>query len=244
MRRRAAVFTALCALAACGAPGSLEDAYRSQERASAERIAQGELIGYKVAFTTAASQARWGIDEPAHAPLFRSMRVGGTGRAAAYATLLAELEIAFVLDAPLAGPGVDAPQARAAVRSVHAAIELANNRLGANPPVLELIATGIGAHNFALGPAVDPAGVDLVRAECALEVDGAVHTRGAPSDALGDPYAALAWLANALAERGQALAAGQTVLTGALGQAFVTDRPAHRYRASCTDLGAAEVQLD
>ena len=47
-------------------------------------------------------------------------------------------------------------------------------------------------------------------------VDGVEAGRGRGADVMGNPLEALAWLANALAERGRALGRGDIVLTGAL----------------------------
>ena len=49
-----------------------------------------------------------------------------------------------------------------------------------------------------------------------VHANGQVVDRGFGRDVLGDPFVALAWLANHLAARGECLQAGQVVMTGSL----------------------------
>jgi 2-keto-4-pentenoate hydratase len=58
--------------------------------------------------------------------------------------------------------------------------------------------------------------LDLLLLGVVLECNGEVVATGAGAAALGHPAAAVAWLANTLAERGQFLDAGHIVLPGAL----------------------------
>jgi 2-keto-4-pentenoate hydratase len=136
---------------------------------------------------------------------------------------------------------------RACVASVHPAIELADWRFAADatPDLAAVEADGAGAHGFVLGPASDPAALDLARATAVLERDGRILGRGQGSDALGSPWLALLWLARELRERGLALEAGEVVLTGALGpvHTFAPEAAAGRYRATIEGLGSVEVEI-
>jgi 2-oxo-3-hexenedioate decarboxylase len=112
--------------------------------------------------------------------------------------------IAVVLGRPLAGPGVSAADALAAVASVHAAVELTG---AADAPTW----------GFLAGPAGRPAaGLDLALEACLVEVAGQAVDSGTGAAAAGHPAEALAWAANALAAQAVALEPGWLVLTGPL----------------------------
>jgi 2-keto-4-pentenoate hydratase len=73
-------------------------------------------------------------------------------------------------------------------------------------------ASGLGA---VLGAEVDPATVGPpAELSVSLGRDGEVLEQGVGTAVLGDPAAAVAWLANQLAEFGEALPAGQPILSG------------------------------
>jgi 2-keto-4-pentenoate hydratase len=57
---------------------------------------------------------------------------------------------------------------------------------------------------------------DLGPCEGVVYANDQVVDRGFGRDVLGDPFVALAWLANHLAARGECLQAGQVVMTGSL----------------------------
>ncbi len=112
--------------------------------------------------------------------------------------------LAVVLGGQLAGPGISAADALAAVASVHAAAWLAGS------PSAEdgwYLASPAGR---------PPAGVDLALEACLVEVAGQVVDSGTGAAAAGHPAEALAWAANALAARGHRLEPGWVVLAGAL----------------------------
>ena len=60
--------------------------------------------------------------------------------------------------------------------------------------------------------------IDLAAHPVTLWIDGQEATTGTGADALGDPRAALAWLANNHAVQGAALRAGDVVTTGVCGR--------------------------
>ena len=244
---RAGALGAALLLLACAEHPTLEPAYRAQDRSDGERFGRGaEVAGFKLAFTSPSAQRAWGAEGPAFAPLFKLMRVAAGASVAAgnYSRLMAEVEIALRLERDLAGPGVSPREAAEAVAAAHVALELPDNRFGQRPSVPELIADGLGARRFALGPPVDPAGLALGGIECRLSLDGRELARGSGRDALGGPYRALGWLAAELANRGRSLSAGQIVLTGSIGRPYVAQGdPAGLYRAECAGLGSVELSV-
>jgi 2-oxo-3-hexenedioate decarboxylase len=120
--------------------------------------------------------------------------------------LRAAPEIAFVMSARLAGPGVTMPSAMAAIGSVHGAISTDS---------------GGGLFEFfRCGPVGRPAGsVDLTLEACLVEVNGQVIDSATGAAVMGHPAQALALAANDLGRRGLAIEPGWIVLTGGMTQA-------------------------
>ncbi|MGH7340899.1 MAG: 2-keto-4-pentenoate hydratase, partial [Candidatus Rokuibacteriota bacterium] len=85
------------------------DAYEIQLINARERLAAGEVVrGHKVGLTSRAMQQMLGVDEPDYGHLFADMIVP-EGSALASADLCyprVEIEVAFVLDNALKGPGI------------------------------------------------------------------------------------------------------------------------------------------
>ena len=75
-----------------------------------------------------------------------------------------------------------------------------------------------------------------------LTIDGRVATTGTGADALGDPRAALAWIANNHAAQGAALRAGDIVTTGVCGKPSAI-AAGSRVVADLGPVGVAEATL-
>lgn len=224
----------------------VERGYAIQREITRRLLASGARVsGYKAGFTSAGAQKAFGIANPVYAPLFEDMRVepGGSIRAGEYAALRAEVEVAFRLSAGLE-PGFDAAALRRAVGSVHVALDLADLRLEGRPSAGALIADGVGARHYALGPPHAASDLHPAPITCELEVDAAVFTRAPSSDALGDPWQALAWLAAEHLRRGGRFEAGQVILTGALGRIYApTGAPPRALAGRCERLGEVRVSV-
>jgi len=226
---------------------SVERGYALQREATEHLLAGGARIaGYKAAFTSEAAQRSMGIASPAYGPLFASMQIesGGALEWAEYQALRAEIEVAFRLGAELAAP-FDLAALKAAVASLHVALELPDLRFEGTPTIGALIASGVGARHFALGPPHAPAGIDAAALECELRVDAAVFTRARGSAALGDPWRALAWLVEEHLRRGGRFAAGDVILTGSLGAIWAPgETPPRELVGRCDRLGEVRVRVD
>jgi 2-keto-4-pentenoate hydratase len=224
----------------------VERAYAIQAELTRRLTARGErVIGYKAAFTTPGAQRAMGVDAPAYAPLFASMLVeSGAVPFSRYTAPRAEVEVAFRLGRDLRAP-FDPQALRAAAASIHVALELPDVRIEGKVGAAALIADGAGARAFALGPPREPAGLDVAALSCSLEVDGARFTQGTASEALGDPWKSLEWLAREHLRRGGRLAAGDVILTGALGEIWVQGETRPRELvARCDELGEVRVRVD
>lgn len=208
-----------------------------------------EAVGYKLGFTSAAAQQRFGVASPVWGRLLARMRVPRDGEvsASSFSRVFVEAEIAFTIGRRVDVRLDDASELRAYVRTVHPALELPDWRFGsgAKPGVDEILADGVGAHRFVLGSGREPGDVKLATATVVLERDGDRIGRGRGADALGSPWLALLWLSHALLDAGGALEPGEIVLTGALGpvHAFAPDEAAGDYRVTVEGLGSVGVTI-
>ena len=133
-------------------------------------------------------------------------------------------EIAFVMSARLAGPGVTMPAAMAVIASVHGAVST-------------------DAGFFACGPVgLPPGSVDLTLEACLVEVNGQVVDSATGAAVMGHPAQALAQAANQLGDRGLAIEPGWIVLAGGMTEAVTV--PAGRPMAAhFTSLGSVFLPL-
>jgi len=230
----------------------LERAYTIQRKLIDRLTRRGErLVGYKVGYTTEQSQQAWGISDPAYGPLFASMRVGdgGTLNSDAFLMFHIEAEVAFVLARDITTKLASVEEARRAVATAHAALDIPNNRFtpDAEKSIGDVVADGVGAWRYAIGPGHRPDAVDVDAVEARLVRNGKVIAEAPATDAMGSPYAVLQWLANDLIDRGRPLRAGDVVLTGSLGGAYVADKDkpaAGDYAADLGPLGRVRVTVE
>jgi 2-keto-4-pentenoate hydratase len=129
-----------------------------------------------------------------------------------------EAEIAFVLGEDLDGD-LTVERVRGAVDYAVAALEIVDSRIaGWDITFADTVADNASSGLFVLGTqrvgldAVEPAAAVMV-----MTVDGETASSGTGAACLGDPLAALAWLARTAGALGDPLRAGQVVLSGALG---------------------------
>ena len=128
----------------------------------------------------------------------------------------AEPEIAFVVGRRIEGAAT-IPEVLKATDAVLPAIEIVDTRYASAFRLPDSIADNAGAARVVLGTrARRPADlVDLGVLGCVFRSRAGVDT-AAGGAAMGHPAAALVWLAQALAARGEALEEGTIVLTGGL----------------------------
>lgn len=180
-----------------------------------------ERRGWKIAATTAEMQRRLRASEPIRGPIYARF-VTEAPTALDHAALLdpiVECEIVLRLDQDL--PMRDAPWSAAEVESaigaVHGGIEVAECRypMNALPPMPGILADGSASGRYVLGPPIrDWRRRDLAALPVSLEVDGVIRRTGSGAEAMGHPFRVLLWLAEALRQRGEGLAAGDLICTG------------------------------
>lgn len=84
--------------------------------------------------------------------------------------------------------------------------------------------------------------VDLALTAVVVRRNGLVVASGAGGAVMGTPLAALAWLANLLAERGESLSSGQVVLPGSL-TVSVPASEGDTFEATFSGLGSVVVSF-
>lgn len=204
------------------APADVADlptAYSIARATRALALADGEsLAGYKVGLTSVASRAAYAATEPASGYLLAStvLEDGRPLPASRMSAPRAEVEIAFILGAPLTGPGVTTADVLSATAAVAPAFELVASRWVGGPATLaHLVADNTNAAYALVGSPVPPP-ADLSTITCTLTT-GTESVPGTASAVMdGNPAAAVAWLANHLAPFGDHLAPGHVILTGTL----------------------------
>ncbi|WP_155826717.1 2-keto-4-pentenoate hydratase [Jongsikchunia kroppenstedtii] len=200
----------------------LSAAYRVQQGFNESRLTAGaRVVGRKIGLTSVAVQQQLGVDQPDFGVLFDDM-VYASGDVVPMDRLLqprAEAEIAFVLSADLADGDLDPVQIRGAIDYAVAAIEICDSRIGNwDIKFADTVADNASSGLYVLGDQrVRLDGFDTVAAAMSMAINGAEVSTGTGADCLGDPLAAVAWLAQAAREYGEPLRAGQVILSGAMG---------------------------
>jgi 2-keto-4-pentenoate hydratase len=205
---------------------TIEEAYAVQKeylKLLAEN--QGEVAGYKLAYTTAAMQQQAGWTEPCAGALMATTIYESQAKliSSAYQRLGFECEVAVRLAAalPASGAPYNRDSVAKAVGDVMAAFEVIDMRLpqGVHGLVRTLtsVATNISNAGAILGPPVsDWRNLDLAAARGFATVNGEEVGSGYGSDVMGHPFEPLAWLANRLAAEGESLPEGTVVITGSI----------------------------
>lgn len=195
-------------------------AYAVQSLLTQRRLDAGaRVVGRKIGLTSPAVQQQLGVDRPDFGVLFEDMHCDGEVPMARLIQPKAEAEIAFVLATDLAGGDLDEAQVRDAVAYAVPAIEIVDSRVADwDITFADTVADNASSGMFVLGEERRTlAEFEPVAATMELTVDGRRASTGTGADCLGDPLAALAWLARTVRDLGDPLRAGDVVLSGALG---------------------------
>jgi 2-keto-4-pentenoate hydratase len=217
-------------------------AYAVQQRVIGDRIAAGaRVVGRKIGLTSASVQRQVGVDRPDFGVLLDGMDVTGLPAVPSDRLLQprVEAEIAFVLASDLDEDDLDLQRVRAAVGHAVAALEIVDSRVADwDIAITDTIADNASSGLFVLGR--ERVGLDGFAPRdvtMRLYADGVLASEGDGSACLGDPLAALLWLARTAREFGEPLRAGQVVLSGALGP-LVPTPPGTTVRAEMSGLGS------
>jgi len=224
---------------------SVEDAYRIQLAAVERRIQNGARIrGRKVGLTSRAMQEMLGVGEPDFGYLLDDMFVedGGSVPAQRFCAPRAEPEVAFILERPLLGPGCTPDDVVSATSDLIPAMEIIDSRIRDwRIALADTVADNASSAAVVLGSNRRPIrDVDIRTIPVTLSRNGEVAETGTSDAVLGNPAAAVAWLANKLSEFGGRLEAGEVVIPGACTRAVVVQR-GDVVSAEFGDLGTVSV---
>ncbi len=210
----------------------IPEAYAVQQHWMRMRRERGErIVGRKIGLTSAAMQAQLGVNEPDYGCLWGSRYFPASGGRVEVPFELflqprVEGEVAFLLGRPLRGPHVTLQDVLAASEAVAAGIEIIDSRIADwRIRITDTIADNASFGGFVVGPwSSRMLGEDLRLVGMILWHNGRAATEGIGAAALGHPARCVAWLANKLAEFGEALGAGDIVFSGSLGRAVPVQR--------------------
>ena len=200
-------------------PGiTFEDAYAIQNLVQQKKMAEGrKLIGHKVGLTSKAMQRSSQIDEPDYGHLLDDMVIADGAKVPheRFCIPRVEVELAFVLNKSLRGPGVRLTDVLNATEYVVPALEIVDARVQNPRKIYDTIADNGAAAGIVMGGRpVRPMDVDLRWVGGIMYVNGEIEETGLAAGVLGHPAMGVAWLANKLTEHGVTLEAGHIVLAG------------------------------
>ena len=215
-------------------PGmTVEDGYRIGRAWVDLQKAEGrQVIGHKTGLTSRAMQISSQIDEPDYGTLLDHMLYSAKAGEVLeipvdhFIAPRVEVELAFVLKAPLAGPNVTVDDVLAATDYITPAIEIIDARIEqfdrhtkVMRKVYDTISDNAANAGIVIGagdPAfrADPRSTNRPWCGAILRQNGAVEETGLAAGVQGDPAIGIAWLANKLAPWGESLQAGEIVLAG------------------------------
>lgn len=226
------------------AADDLAAAYAVQAVNHAHWIASGRRpVGAKVALSAKAIQEQMGVTSPTHGRLFADM-VWAEGQEVPFSRLVQpklETEIAVVLERDLTNEKNTIADVLSSIAYAVPAFEVVGCRVaGWDVEIADFVADNSAASQIVLGTTPKKIGsFDPLRARMETRLDGAIVSSGIGAAVAGNPLAALAWLADALAVTGRPLRAGDIVMTGSLGP-MAPIAPGNRFEAEIEGLGRIE----
>jgi 2-oxo-hept-3-ene-1,7-dioate hydratase len=207
-------------------PGiTLDDAYHVQRVVVGLKEAAGRhRIGWKIGLTSRAMQQALHITTPDSGVLLDDMLFadGAVVPAGRFIQPRIEAEIAFVMQAPLAGASVSRDDVLAATACVAPALEILDTRIlradpatGKTRVITDTVSDNAANAGIVLGAARHEVGAfDLRWVGAIVTRDGMVEETGLGAGVLNDPVMGIVWLVHRLALYGMGLAAGDIVLSG------------------------------
>ena len=225
---------------------AIDDSYAIQSAVIARKVADGaKVIGHKVGLTSKAMQQSSQIDEPDYGHLLDYMMVadGAKVEHANYCIPRVEIELSFVLGAPLQGPGVGLLDVLRATEYVVPSIEIIDARVQNPRKIFDTVADNGAAAGIVIGGRpVGPMDIDLRWVGGAMYRNGEIEETGLASGVLGHPALGVAWLANKVGPFGTVLEPGHIVLSGSFTRPVWADK-GDTLHADFGELGSLAIQF-
>ncbi|MCU1364824.1 MAG: 2-keto-4-pentenoate hydratase [Ilumatobacteraceae bacterium] len=229
--------------------GTIDDGYAVQQLVIERTRVGARRVGRKIGLTSAAVQQQMGVSTPDFGVLFADMAIGDAEPVPRTRLLQprVEAEVAFVLKRDLPDRPVITSDVLRATDFVVAAIEIVDSRIKDwSISIVDTVGDNASSGMFVLGGTprrlrdID----DLRACEMSLVSSaGETVSAGLGAACLGSPINAVVWLANAVAERGAPLQAGEVILSGSLGP-LVTVQRGLTYEATITGLGSVRASFE
>lgn len=200
---------------------TVENAYKIQLENVEKKVTDGEkIIGMKVGLTSKAMQNLLGVNEPDYGHLTDKMLLL-EGNICLMKELIqpkVEGELAFCLKKPLKGPGITIADVYNATGWVVPAFEIVDSRIKDwKIKLVDTIADNGSSAKLVLGSKMTKIGdIDMRLIGMNLEKNGELVSSGTGAEVWGNPAAAVAWLANKLAQFDIELKEGDIILSGAV----------------------------
>ena len=207
----------------------IDDSYAIQKLWSDRRIAAGaRLVGRKIGLTSKVMQLATGITEPDYGVIHDDMVVesGSVLEFDRFSNVRIEVELAFVLSKPLAGPNVTIFDVLDATAYVVPALEVLNSHLELEGrTIVDTISDNAAMGAMVVGGRpVKVDDVDLRWVSALLYRNEGIEDSGVAGAVLGHPAMGVAWLANKLAQHGQSLETGEIILAGSFTKPMWVER--------------------
>jgi 2-oxo-hept-3-ene-1,7-dioate hydratase len=204
---------------------TMDDAYAIQQAWVEHKMAAGRtVIGWKIGLTSKAMQYALNITTPDSGVLFDDMLFedGAVIPADRFIQPRIEAEIAFVMKAPLSGPGVSIFDVLNATDYVTPALEILDTRILRVDPetkkartIVDTIADNAANAGIVVGGRqMRPDAVDMRWMGAIVSRNAEVEETGLGAGVLNHPARGIVWLVNRLAQYGAGIEAGQIVLAG------------------------------
>ncbi|QRV01896.1 2-oxo-hepta-3-ene-1,7-dioate hydratase [Arcanobacterium phocisimile] len=208
---------------------TIDDAYEIQAAWVEEQLdAERKLVGHKIGLTARAAQDRRGITEPTHGTIFRDQIFDNSSLIDfdMFHNPRVEVELAFILKDRLEGPHVTMYDVLRATEFITPALEILAPRIaGPGRTVVDSVADNSYFGAMILGGRpLRPEDVDMRWVSALLYKNEVIEETGVAAGVLNHPANGVAWLANTLGARDQALDAGEIILAGSFTRSMPVER--------------------
>jgi 2-oxo-hept-3-ene-1,7-dioate hydratase len=198
---------------------TVEDSYAIQGVWRDKNLAAGRaLVGRKIGLTSKAMQQATGISEPDYGVMFEDTVYpsGAEIPVDQFSNVRIEVELAFVLNAPLEGPDCTLEDVLRATEYVVPALEVLNSHIELEGrTIVDTISDNAAYGGMVLGETRRrPDEIDLRWVPGLLYKNGEIEETGVAAGVLDHPARGVAWLANKFHRHGARLEAGEIILAG------------------------------